>query len=103
MDVGRAGYRLRPCKGDYFSLAPSLGRIAERLIYPVPHGAGLGVHLTVDLGGRYRLGPDGEYVEAFSYSGDPATASAIAEAARSYRAQMVGWHIATSVDGISCE
>ena len=84
IDVERAGYRLKPCKGDYFSIAPSVGRIAERLIYPVPHGAGLGVHLTVDLGGRYRLGPDAEYVEAISYAVDPAKAGAFAEAARRY-------------------
>ncbi len=84
IDVDAAGYRLWPCKGDYFSIAPGAGRIAERLIYPVPHGAGLGVHLTVDLGGRYRLGPDAEYVEAVSYAVDPGKARAFAEAARRY-------------------
>ena len=100
IDVERAGYRLRPCKGDYFSLAPSLGRIAERLIYPVPHGAGLGVHLTVDLGGRYRLGPDAEYVEAISYAVDPAKASAFAEAARRYLPEIVVGQLAPEGAGI---
>jgi len=84
IDVAAAGYRLWPCKGDYFSIAASAGRIAERLIYPVPHGAGLGVHLTLDLGGRYRLGPDAEYVAAVSYAVDPAKAAGFAEAARRY-------------------
>jgi L-2-hydroxyglutarate oxidase LhgO len=84
IDVAAAGYRLWPCKGDYFSIAASAGRIAERLIYPVPHGAGLGVHLTLDLGGRYRLGPDAEYVDAVSYAVDPAKAADFAKAAQRY-------------------
>jgi len=84
VDVAQAGYRLWPCKGDYFSIAASAGRLAERLVYPVPHGAGLGVHLTLDLGGRYRLGPDAEYVDAVSYAVDPAKAASFAEAARRY-------------------
>jgi L-2-hydroxyglutarate oxidase LhgO len=100
IDVERAGYRLKPCKGDYFSIAPSLGRIAERLIYPVPHGAGLGVHLTLDLGGRYRLGPDAEYVEAISYAVDPAKASAFAEAARRYLPEIQAAQLAPEGAGI---
>lgn len=100
IDVERAGYRLRPCKGDYFSVAPSLGRIAERLIYPVPHGAGLGVHLTVDLGGRYRLGPDAEYVEAISYAVDPAKAGPFAEAARRYLPEIDAAQLAPEGAGV---
>lgn len=48
------------CKGSYFSLA---GRAPfSRLIYPVPEAAGLGVHLTLDLGGQARFGPDTEWL-----------------------------------------
>ncbi|MEF7613864.1 NAD(P)/FAD-dependent oxidoreductase [Aquincola sp. MAHUQ-54] len=48
------------CKGSYFSLA---GRAPfTRLIYPVPEAAGLGVHLTLDLGGQARFGPDTEWL-----------------------------------------
>jgi L-2-hydroxyglutarate oxidase LhgO len=44
------------CKGNYFTLS---GRSPfSRLIYPVPEAAGLGVHLTVDLGGQAKFGPD---------------------------------------------
>jgi L-2-hydroxyglutarate oxidase LhgO len=47
-------------KGHYFSLA---GRAPfSRLIYPVPEAAGLGVHLTLDLGGQARFGPDVQWV-----------------------------------------
>ena len=53
------------CKGSYYSL---LGRAPfARLIYPVPEKAGLGVHLTLDLGGQARFGPDTEWVEAEDY------------------------------------
>lgn len=51
-------------KGNYFTLA---GRAPfTRLIYPAPEAAGLGVHLTLDLGGQARFGPDVQWV------GDPA-------------------------------
>ena len=50
------------CKGSYFSL---VGRAPfSRLIYPVPEKAGLGVHLTLDLGGQARFGPDTEWLRA---------------------------------------
>ncbi len=49
-------------KGSYFTLA---GKAPfERLIYPVPEAAGLGVHLTLDLGGQARFGPDVEWVSS---------------------------------------
>lgn len=48
-------------KGNYFTLA---GRSPfNRLIYPVPEAAGLGVHLTIDLGGQAKFGPDVEWVD----------------------------------------
>ena len=48
-------------KGNYFTLA---GRSPfNRLIYPVPEAAGLGVHLTIDLGGQAKFGPDVQWVE----------------------------------------
>jgi L-2-hydroxyglutarate oxidase LhgO len=58
-------------KGNYFTLA---GRAPfDRLIYPVPEAAGLGVHLTLDLGGQARFGPDVEWVDsAADLAVDPA-------------------------------
>jgi len=56
-------------KGNYFSLA---GRCPfSRLIYPIPNEAGLGVHLTLDLGGQGRFGPDVEWVSRIGYEVDP--------------------------------
>jgi L-2-hydroxyglutarate oxidase LhgO len=50
------------CKGNYFTLA---GRSPfSRLIYPVPEAAGLGVHLTIDLGAQAKFGPDVQWVDS---------------------------------------
>ena len=49
-------------KGNYFTLA---GRAPfTRLIYPAPEAAGLGVHLTLDLGGQAKFGPDVQWVSS---------------------------------------
>jgi L-2-hydroxyglutarate oxidase LhgO len=58
-------YTQHYCKGDYFSIENAKSGIVRRLVYPVPekNHVGLGVHLTLDLGGRMKLGPDATYVE----------------------------------------
>jgi L-2-hydroxyglutarate oxidase LhgO len=87
LDVDRLGWRQHPCKGDYFSLAPGVRIPLGRLIYPVPQQAGLGIHATVDLSGRVRIGPDAEYVGEIasdSFKVDPAKARVFAEAASRY-------------------
>ena len=56
------------CKGTYFTMS---GRQPfKHLIYPVPASASLGVHLTLDLAGQARFGPDQEWVENLDYSLD---------------------------------
>jgi L-2-hydroxyglutarate oxidase LhgO len=65
LDVDELGYRLHHCKGDYFRVA---GKPPVRmLVYPVPEGPGLGTHLTPDLAGSVRLGPNAYYVDKISY------------------------------------
>lgn len=58
-------YTLHYCKGDYFSISNVKKGMVQRLIYPVPekNQVGLGVHLTLDLNGRMKLGPDATYIE----------------------------------------
>jgi len=69
-------------KGCYFTLA---GRSPfSRLIYPVPVAGGLGVHLTIDLGGQARFGPDVEWVDTLDYTVDPHRADGFYDAVRRY-------------------
>jgi L-2-hydroxyglutarate oxidase LhgO len=70
------------CKGSYFTLS---GRAPfSRLIYPVPQHAGLGVHLTLDMGGQAKFGPDTEWIETEDYTLDPRRADVFYEAVRTY-------------------
>jgi L-2-hydroxyglutarate oxidase LhgO len=69
-------------KGNYYSLtrrAPF-----SRLVYPVPEPGGLGVHVTVDLAGQARFGPDVEWIERISYDVDPRRAERFYAAIRRY-------------------
>ncbi len=69
-------------RGNYFSIS---GRAPfSRLIYPMPNEAGLGVHLTIDLGGQARFGPDVEWVDAINYDVDPQRAESFYAAIRAY-------------------
>jgi len=72
IDIDKAGYRLHYGKGDYFSLKKRQSTRVNRLIYPVPPSdiAGVGIHITFDLEGRVRLGPDIEYVDSLDYAID---------------------------------
>lgn len=69
-------------RGNYFSIS---GRAPfSRLIYPMPNEAGLGVHLTIDLGGQARFGPDVEWVDTINYDVDPRRADSFYAAIREY-------------------
>ena len=74
--------RLVLAKGNYFTFA---GKPAfSRLIYPTPIVGGLGVHVTLDLAGRMRFGPDVEWVERENYDVDPTRAALFYERIRTY-------------------
>jgi len=74
--------RLVLAKGNYFGYS---GRPAfSRLIYPVPVPGGLGVHVTLDLAGRMRFGPDVEWIERENYDVDGARAAAFYQHIRAY-------------------
>ena len=69
-------------KGNYFALT---GRSPfERLVYPIPEPGGLGVHLTLDMAGRARFGPDVQWVEEYEYSVEPRRAERFYAAIRTY-------------------
>lgn len=70
------------CRGVYFTLS---GRAPFRhLIYPAPEAAGLGVHLTLDLAGQARFGPDVEWIDAVDYAVDPRRGERFYAAIRRY-------------------
>ena len=74
--------RLVLAKGNYFGFT---GRpVFSRLIYPVPVPGGLGVHVTLDLAGRMRFGPDVEWIEREDYDVDPRRALAFYQRIRDY-------------------
>ncbi len=70
------------CRGVYFTLS---GRAPfRRLVYPVPVAGGLGIHLTLDLAGQARFGPDVEWIPAIDYAVNPARGRAFYAAIRDY-------------------
>ena len=74
--------RLVLAKGNYFGYA---GRPAfSRLIYPAPVDGGLGIHVTLDLAGRMRFGPDVEWIDAEAYDVDARRADAFYARIRTY-------------------
>jgi L-2-hydroxyglutarate oxidase LhgO len=69
-------------KGNYYTLS---GRAPfSRLVYPVPEPGGLGVHVTLDLAGQARFGPDVEWVDGIDYRVDPKRAERFYAAIRRY-------------------
>ena len=74
--------RLVLAKGNYFGFA---GKPAfARLIYPTPVDGGLGVHVTLDLAGRMRFGPDVEWIDHENYTVDPRRADSFYQRIRTY-------------------
>jgi L-2-hydroxyglutarate oxidase LhgO len=69
-------------KGNYFSCSRKAP--FSHLIYPVPEPGGLGVHLTLDMAGQARFGPDVEWVDHIDYEVDPARAERFYPAIRKY-------------------
>lgn len=100
LDVDALGLRLRYCKGDYFAFAPRLGAITRHLVYPVPSHAGLGVHVTMDLGGSYRAGPDAEYVDAPRYGVEPSKAARFAAALGCYLPEITEHDLSPDYAGV---
>jgi L-2-hydroxyglutarate oxidase LhgO len=85
-------------KGNYYSL---VGRSPfSRLVYPMPNEAGLGVHITIDLGGQARFGPDVEWIERIDYDVDPRRADSFYAAIRDYWPGLKDGQLAPGYAGI---
>ena len=99
-DSDALGWRQHPCKGDYFALEPGKKIELNRLVYPVPGVAGLGIHATLDLAGRIRFGPDAEYVSEPSFDVDPDKADLFRTAAQRYLPGLVDAELHPDYAGI---
>ena len=85
-------------KGNYYSL---MGRPPfSRLVYPVPEPGGLGVHVTLDLAGQARFGPDVEWVDRIDYEVDPRRAERFYAAIRRYWPSLPDGALAPGYAGI---
>ena len=85
-------------KGNYFSC--SARAPFSHLIYPVPEPGGLGVHLTLDLAGQARFGPDVEWIDTIDYAVDPARAERFYPAIRRYWPTLPDGALMPSYSGI---
>jgi L-2-hydroxyglutarate oxidase LhgO len=91
-------------KGSYYSLS---GKAPfKHLIYPIPQAAGLGVHLTLDLGGQAKFGPDVQWLESITdpaqidYSVDPSRADAFYAEVRKYWPGLKDGQLTPSYSGV---
>ncbi len=74
--------RLALARGNYFAYT---GRpVFTRLVYPAPVPGGLGIHVTLDLAGRMRFGPDVQWIDDYDYNVDPARVASFYPAIRTY-------------------
>jgi L-2-hydroxyglutarate oxidase LhgO len=85
-------------KGNYYSLV--VRSPFSRLVYPMPNEAGLGVHITIDLGGQARFGPDVEWIERIDYDVDPRRADNFYAAIREYWPALADGQLAPGYAGI---
>ncbi|MDU6490118.1 NAD(P)/FAD-dependent oxidoreductase [Bradyrhizobium sp.] len=85
-------------KGNYFSCSAKAP--FSRLIYPVPEPGGLGVHLTLDMAGQARFGPDVEWIDHIDYTVDPSRAERFYPAIRKYWPTLPDGALMPSYSGI---
>ncbi len=85
-------------KGNYYSLTQRSP--FSRLVYPIPEPGGLGVHVTLDMGGQARFGPDVEWVERIGYDVDPRRADRFYAAIRRYWPALPDGALAPGYSGI---
>jgi len=79
INIDEANYKLYWYKGEYYSVSGGRNKLINRLIYPVPMGISLGVHVCLDVNWRLRLGPLFYYVDDISYKVDDTRKKAFLE------------------------
>lgn len=108
VDIVGRGWALHLVKGNYFAVAGSHHGRVGRLVYPVPpaHGASLGVHVCLDLGGQVKLGPDVEHLErdprdcGFDWRVDPARRDSFWEGAHRFLPWLAAADLEPAMSGL---
>lgn len=98
INLDRFKYRIYYCKGEYFRVIRPIA--INRLVYPPPEHAGLGIHITQDLNGAQRLGPSAYYVKGIDYGIDWSAQDYFYEAARAYLPELKKEEIQPDFAGI---
>lgn len=103
IDIDQCGYRQHFWKGEYFSIEWPKDQL-KHLVYPVPEPqiTGLGVHATIDLSGRIKLGPNARYMpdHNIDYAVDPGGRDEFFNAARIYLPTLKKEELAPEMAGI---
>ena len=80
--------KIQFCKGEYFRVNPPKNKLIKHLVYPVPHHnmEGIGIHVTLDMAGGVKLGPDVKYLDTneYDYKLTPSKQKAFFESARKF-------------------
>jgi L-2-hydroxyglutarate oxidase LhgO len=85
-------------KGNYYAY---MGQVPfKRLIYPVPETGGLGIHLTLDMGGQARFGPDVEWIDKIDYQVNDQSRQKFAQAIQTYWPECDPSKLAPTYSGI---
>lgn len=101
IDIVEAKYQLHWVKGDYYALSPAWSKRFSHLIYPIPEARGLGVHVTLDVAGQARLGPDAIDIERIeNYQVDESRGEVFFEAAKKYLPELTPDALSPSMSGI---
>lgn len=86
-------------KGNYFTLTGASSPF-RHLVYPVPEPSGLGIHLTLDMAGQARFGPDVEWVDHIDYAVDPDRGERFYAAIRRYWPGLADGSLVAAYSGI---
>lgn len=80
IDIDEAHYRLKWCKGEFYSVSGAKNKLVNGLIYPVPMAISIGAHICLDVNWRLRLGPLLYYVNEINYGVDDSRRKDVLEA-----------------------
>jgi L-2-hydroxyglutarate oxidase LhgO len=96
--------RIHFCKGEYFRVIPPKNHLVNRLVYPVPHPnmEGIGIHVTIDMAGGVKLGPDVKFLDSnvYDYKTTPSKQESFWRSARKFLPFLEFVDIAPDMAGI---